>query len=109
MRHLKLLLVGVSFIMSSAVYANTAHKLTNPNSITSEIENLIQESCLQVDAHYTVTVFFSVSDDQKIQSLSVASSNEEINHFLQKKLENKELPGEFWRTGKIYEISVILS
>lgn len=109
MRHLKLLLVGVSLIVSSALFASPAHKLTGPNSITSEIESLIDESCLQVDEHFTVTVFFSVSDDQKIQSLSVASSNEEINQFLQKKLENKELPGEFWRTGKIYEISVILS
>lgn len=109
MRHLKLLLVGVSFIMSSVLFANPAHKLTNTNSITSEIENLVAESCFQVEDHFTVTVFFSVSDDQKIQSLSVASKNEELNQFLLKKLESKELPGEYWRTGKIYEISVILS
>ena len=109
MRHLKLFLIGVSFIVGSILYANPAHKLTNINSITSKIESLIDQSCLQVGPHFEVTVFFSVSEDQKIQSLTVASTNEEINQFLQKQLENSELPGEYWRTGKIYEISVILS
>lgn len=109
MRHLKLLLVGVSFIYSSVLFAGTAYKLNDASSITSEIESLIEKSCLELDDHFTVTVFFSVSNDQKIQSLSVASPDESINQYLQEKLENQELSGEFWRTGKIYEISVILS
>src|SRR6056297_163932 len=107
MRHLKILLVAFAITMSTAVFASSDHKFNDPDSISSEIEKLIEESNFNLSNEFTVTVFFSISEDGKIQSLSVASQNEALNEFLQQKLQNQELPGKFWRQGKIYEVSVV--
>lgn len=106
MRTLKLLLVAFAVSMSTTLYANPDSKLTDENSISAEIENLLNESCYSAEEDLTVTVFFSLSEDRKIQSISVASSNEALNEFLQKKLVDQELSGNFWKMGKIYELSV---
>lgn len=108
MRHFKILLVAITVIMSTAVFAGSAHKFHDPSSISSEIEKLVQESNFEVGKEFTVTVFFSISEDQRIQSLSVASKDEKLNQFLQQKLAGQELPGELWMQGKIYEVSVVL-
>lgn len=106
MRHLKLLLVAFAVTMSTALYANPASKFTDENSVSAEIENLLEQSCYAAEENFTVTVFFSISQDNRIQSISVASSNEAINEYLQAKLVEQELPGDFWKKGKIYELSV---
>lgn len=106
MRHLKLLLVAFVITISTALYANPDSKFTDENSISTEIENLMEEPCYSAEKDLTVTVFFSLSEDRKIQSISVASPNEALNEFLQKRLGNQELSGDFWQEGKIYELSV---
>lgn len=108
MRNLKLLLVVFAMILSSSVSAKEIGNLANPDSVSVEIERMLEniyfaKACEPLE----VTVFFSVSEDQKIQSLSVASSNEEVNDYIQEHLANKQLPAEFWMKGKIYELTVV--
>ena len=105
MRHLKLMLVAFAITLSS-VYANNK-KFVNANSVSSEIERTLEEHNCNVQEDFSVTVFFSVSEDGKIQSLNVASANEAVNELLQEKLEGQQVPGDFWRKGKIYELTVV--
>lgn len=78
----------------------------NPDSLTAEVEKLLDEATCGAEKDLTVTLFFSVSEDHKIQSLRVASKDLELNDLIQKKLENKKLSGESWRKDKIYELKV---
>lgn len=105
MKNLKLLLVGFAMILSSATKAENLNNLVNPDSVSVEIERMLKEvKCVD---NLEVTVFFSVSEDQKIQSLSVASSDREVSRYIQEQLENKSLPAENWMKGKIYELTVV--
>lgn len=108
MKNSKLLLVMFAMILSLSVSAKEIDRLVNPDSVSVEIERMLGEMELANECEpLEVTVFFSVSEDQKIQSLSVASSNEEVNDKIQKQLSNKQLPAEFWMKGKIYELTVV--
>lgn len=108
MKNSKLLLVMFAMILSLSVSAKEIDRLVNPDSVSVEIERMLEEMELANECEpLEVTVFFSVSEDQKIQSLSVASSNEEVNDKIQKQLSNKQLPAEFWMKGKIYELTVV--
>ncbi|MGB7842722.1 MAG: hypothetical protein WBL21_08030 [Salinimicrobium sp.] len=106
MRHLKFMLVALAITLSSTTYAHNK-KFVNPSSVSTEIEKTLEDFKCDVQGDFSVTVFFSVSEESKIQSLSVASANDEINELLQEKLAGQEVPGEFWRKGKIYELTVI--
>lgn len=107
MRHLKFMLVALAITLSSTIYANNSKKFANATSVSSEIERTLEEFNCDLQEDLSVTVFFSVSEDGKIQSLSVASENEKMNELLQDKLEGQEVPGAFWRKGKIYELTVV--
>jgi hypothetical protein len=105
MRHLKFLLVAFAITMSTSVFANSS-KLINSSSVSSEIEKVLHESYCDLQEDLTVTVFFSVSENGRIQSLEVASGNEKLDELVKEKLEDQEVPGDYWRKGKIYEITV---
>ena len=107
MKNLKLLLVLFAMILSSSVSAKEINNLVNTDSVTVEIERMLEDMNLANECEpLEVTVFFSVSEDQKIQSLSVASPNEAVNDYIQKQLIDKQLPTEYWMKGKIYELTV---
>ncbi|WP_029037840.1 hypothetical protein [Salinimicrobium xinjiangense] len=103
MKNLKLLLVGFTIILSSAVKAET---FKTPDSVSVEIERMLTDIKVCDNKDVEVTVFFSISEDQKIQNLSVASSNREVGEYIQNRLENRRLPAD-WMKGKIYELTVI--
>ncbi len=105
MKKLKTLLVIITVTMSTVAFANS-EKFTDPDSVTIEIEKLVCQNENVSGKSYSVTIFFSISDDNRIQSLSVASPNEEVNQLLSKKLAGQELLGDQWMKGKIYELSV---
>lgn len=99
-----LLVCAISF--STIMTANPEVRFADLNSISNEIEKILQESHYRITEDLKVTVFFSISEDQRIQCLSVASGNEDVNYFIKKELENKLLLGDDWRKGVIYEITV---
>lgn len=104
----KLLLVGaISF--STILTANPVDRFADLTSISNEIEKILQESHYNITEDLKVTIFFSISEDDKIQCLSVASENEDVNYFIKRELENKLLAGDQWRKGVIYEITVYYS
>ncbi len=107
MRHLKFLFVAFAITMSTVVNADEKLNLVDTTSISSEVKKLLAESEQRTDNDFAVTIFFSISEDQKIQNIKVASPNREINQFLEKKLANQELSGEFWRKGMIYELTIV--
>lgn len=107
MKNLKLLLVVFAMIISSSVSAKEIKNLANTDSVSVEIERMLKDINLSDSCDpLEVTLFFSVSEDQKIQSLSVASPNEEVNAYIKKQLINAQLPAEYWMKGKIYELTV---
>lgn len=106
MKNLKLLLAGFAIIISSATKAENLNSV-NPDSVSVEIERMLKDVKVADNKDLEVTVFFSVSEDQKIQSLSVASTDQEVSRYIQEKLENKLLPEKSWMKGKIYELTVV--
>ncbi|MCY2687381.1 hypothetical protein [Salinimicrobium sp. TH3] len=108
MKNLKLLLVVFAMIISSTVSAREIKSLANPDSVSVEIEKILENVKLANECEpLEVTVFFSVSEDQKIQSLSVSSPHGEVNEYIQKQLSNRLLPAESWMKGRIYELTVV--
>ncbi|GAB2775903.1 hypothetical protein [Salinimicrobium soli] len=106
MKRLKLLSIVFAISMSIAMYARPIEKFEDMNSISSEIEKLLETGDYDLKEGATITIFFSISEEDTIQCLSVASSCEEVNSLLKEKLENQLLMGDDWRKGKIYELSV---
>jgi len=107
MKKLNLLLVMFALVISSSVSAKEIRNLANPDSVSVEIERMLENLELANQCEpLEVTIFFSVSEDQKIQSLQVSSSNEEVNSYILKELSNEQLP-EAWMKGKIYELTVV--
>jgi hypothetical protein len=110
MRNLKLLSVVFALILSSTVSAKEIKSLANTDSVSVEIERMLENIELANECeHLEVTVFFSVSEDGEIQGLSVASSNGEVKEYVQEQLANTKLPEGFWMKGKIYELTVVKS
>jgi tRNA U34 2-thiouridine synthase MnmA/TrmU len=96
-----------ALVISSSVSAKEIRNLANPDSVSVEIERMLENLELANQCEpLEVTIFFSVSEDQKIQSLQVSSSNEEVNSYILKELSNEQLP-EAWMKGKIYELTVV--
>lgn len=107
MKTFKMLLFGCAISLSTLMNANPCSEgFGDMNSISEEIEMILQESHFILDKEMEVTIFFSISEDKKIQYISVASGNEDLNYFIQKELENRHLYGTDWREGMIYELSV---
>lgn len=107
MKRSKLLLIALAVLMSAAVYGNSPARFIDVNAISYEIENILKNSFNDVEEGFKVTVFFSISEENKIQQLQVASPNQELNKIIIKELENQETTGPSWRLGKIYELSVV--
>ncbi|WP_156877251.1 hypothetical protein [Salinimicrobium terrae] len=108
MKNLKLLLLVFAMIFSLTASAREIKGFANQDSVSVEIERMLTNMELANACEpLEVTVFFSVSEDQKIQSLSVASPNGEVNDYIQKQLSNKELSSEHFMKGKIYEFTVV--
>ncbi len=107
MKTFKMLLLGCAISMSTLMNANPSNdRFTDINCISHEIEVILQESHYILDEELEVTVFFSISEDNTIQYISVASGNEDLDYFVKKELEGRFLSGSFWRKGLIYELSV---
>lgn len=107
MKTLKTLLVGFAIMMSTANYANPSFTDEGKRgSISHEIEQMLSDSGLVIDDDFNVTVFFKVTEDRRIEISSIQSPSEEINKFLEKRLENRKLFGDDWFTQKIYELPV---
>ncbi len=107
MKKLKLFLVGFAVSVSAAMYGNSPVRFIDVNAVSHEIEIIMEQSLCEPEEGFAVTVFFSISEENRIQELQIASSNQELNAILLMKLENQELTGPSWRLGKIYELSVI--
>lgn len=105
MRKLKLLLVIFAVVMSTTAFANS-EKFTDPDAVTLQIEKLVKAKETSLGKDFSVTIFFSISENNRIQSLSVASPDEVINQLLLKELSGQELSGDQWLKGKIYELTV---
>lgn len=106
MSTLKVLLVVLALTLNSTLSAGS-EKFTDPDSVSLEVERMLEERKHEGDKEFTITLFFSISKENRIQSLSVASPNEELNHYLLKRLDNQELLGGYWRSGKIYELDIV--
>lgn len=108
MRHLKLALVALAITFGSAVYALPSNSVEDNrnNSISYEIEKMLVDSDLIIEENFTVTVIFEVTAEKRISIRSIKSPNEEVNAFLEKRLQNRKLHGTGWFAEKIYELPV---
>ena len=106
MKTLKLFLVLGVFTVSSVAFANTAPKFKNLKAISVQVENLLHGTDLAIEKGTTATIFFSITEDKKIQLMTVVSNEEAATELIQKELAKLQLEGDSWREGKIYELSV---
>lgn len=109
MRHLKVMLVALMVAMGTSLYANpvsSSFEESKKSSVSYEIEKLLRNSQLVIEEDFTVTVIFEVTGDRTIDIRLIRSSNEEVNAFLQKRLQDHKLKGKGWFTEKIYELPI---
>ena len=106
MKRLKLFLLAFALITGTAIWAAPLEKANDLKELSEEIEHLLQDSDHNIEKGTNVTVFFSISEDKKIQYISVACSEIEVSELIQKKFQNYKLNGETWREGLVYELSV---
>lgn len=106
MKRFKLLLLTLAISVSTVIFAANSVKIYDLGGLSAEVEHLLRDSDRSVEEGSSVTIFFSVSEDNTIQYVTVAASNEEVADMLQKKLTNHRLDGPDWREGMIYELSV---
>ena len=98
--------LAVALLMSSAIYSAPTFKIVDLEGLSLKIEKLLKEYDHTIDKGTSVTVFFSVAEDNSIQYLSVASKDPGICSKLQQVLEDQKLDGKEWRAGTIYELTV---
>ena len=106
MKRFKLLLLTLAITVSTVIYAEKSGRIYDLNSLSAEIELLLRDTDHTLEEGKSVTVFFSISEENSIQYISVASEDLEVVDLLQKKLQDQQLDGEKWREGVIYELSV---
>lgn len=95
----------LAFVISTTIYAAPT-KIEDPDALSLKIESFLRD-CYQMNEKGTsVTAFFSVSEDNRIQNIAVASKDRVLSEYLEKRLENLGLDGNKWRKGVIYELSV---
>lgn len=90
----------------AAFYSSSISGINDLASLSSEIGFMLRNSEYNVPYGENVNVSFSIAADKTIQYVTVASDDERVNHFLQKKLKGWQLDGCKWREGTIYELSV---
>lgn len=107
MKTFKMLFLACAVSLSTLVNATPLNeRFVDTNSIAHEIEMILQESHYILEEDLEVTIFFSISQDNTIQCLSVASGNPDLDSFVKRELEDRKLIGKQWREGMIYELSV---
>lgn len=95
--------------LTNAVNAYNQPRLKDLNSLSSEVESLLKSLDHKLQKGDSATVFFSIAKDRKIQYVKVAFEDSVHSYLLEKNLKNRQLDGNKWREGKIYELSVIPS
>ena len=106
MKSSRIFLPVIAVLLSTAIYATPTSRIYDLESLSAEIEFLLKTSNYNVDEGESVTVFFSISEDNEIQHVTVASVDEKVAHLLEKKLNDRQLDGSKWREGMIYELVV---
>ncbi|MFD0976147.1 hypothetical protein [Salinimicrobium gaetbulicola] len=111
MRNLKFMFVALVLAMSTSMYANADRSTNHPEnlkrtSVSYEIEKLLRNSSLVIEEDFTVTVIFMVTQDKKIDVRSISSPNEEVNKFLEMRLQDHKLKGKGWLAEKLYELPI---
>lgn len=108
MRHLKLTFVALAITLGTSLFAapNFSSEEIRGNSVSYEIERMLMDSDLIIEEEFTVTVIFEVNEDKRIEIRSIKSPNEEVNAFLEKRLQDRKLHGEGWFFEKVYELPV---
>lgn len=111
MKTFKFMLVALVVSLSTSMYAgeytsNSYAENNKKNSISYEIEKYLRNSNLVIDEDFTVTVIFGVTENNRIDIKSITSPNEEVNRFLELRLQDHKLKGEGWFAHKLYELPV---
>ena len=106
MKRSKILLLSIAMTMSTAFYAGPTSKIYDLEALSLEIGLLLRNANRTIEKGATLIVFFSISEKNEIQHVTVSSPDQGISDLLQKKLQNRKLDGKKWREGKIYELAV---
>lgn len=107
MRTIKLFFAAFALMLTTSTFANTTYGLEEKKeNITYEIEKMLKDSGLIIEEDFTVRVIFKVNEERKIEVQAIKSSNEVVNEFLLKRLNNQKLHGQGWHTEKLYELPV---
>ncbi|WP_029037841.1 hypothetical protein [Salinimicrobium xinjiangense] len=107
MKKFRLILAAFALVLTSSTFANSNAGYPAANEpIPVEIEKMLKDSNLIIEDSFTVTVIFKVTADKRIEIQNVSSPNEEVNTFLERRLDNQKLHGKNWFSNKIYELPV---
>lgn len=106
MKRFKLLLLTLTISVSTVIYAEKSGRIYDLTALSAEIETLLRDSDHPIREGETVNLFFSISEENRIQYVSVAATDRTISELLEKKLQDKKLDGKKWRGGMIYELAI---
>lgn len=106
MKRFKLLLLTLTISVSTVIYAEKSGRIYDLTALSAEIELLLRDSNHLLGEGESVNLFFSISEENTIQYVSVAATDSDISEFLEKELQHQKLDGEKWREGMIYELVI---
>ena len=106
MRRLRMLLLTLIFTVSTVIYAEKSARIYDLKGLSAEVELLLREYGEKLPEGKVITIFFSVSEDNTIQYVTVAAPDGKTGNLLEKKLKDHQLDGNKWREGMIYELSI---
>ena len=106
MKTLKTLLFAFAITVSSATFANTVDLGPRSSKVSAEIQQMLADSDLLIEEPFSVSVIFKVTEDKKIEIRSISSPNEQVNDFLKKRLDGRQLHGTQWDADKVYALPV---
>lgn len=106
MKRLKFLLLTLAITISTVTYAEKPERIYDLNGLSAEIELLLRDTNHSLQEGSSVTIFFSVAEDNSIQYVSVTAKELEVSDLLEKRLQGQKLDGAKWREGMIYELTV---
>ncbi|MFD2516786.1 hypothetical protein [Salinimicrobium flavum] len=108
MKTLKTVFVALAICLTTSMFAdsNPVSKEVSTTSISQEIEKMLFDSQLVIEEEFKVTVIFQVTGDKRIEILSVNSPNQEVNTFIQRRLQNRKLHSECLSSDQIYALPI---
>ena len=101
-----ILFIAMLFLTLNSFAAPKADSFKKNDPFSKEISRILSGSSLVAEKDFTLTIFFSVTQDKRLQVRSISSPYPQLNEYFINKLQGKVLYESNLVSNKIYELPV---